>query len=196
MTIPSLEQVFGDNEHLMRAFSRANITSVVTLMTLPRELLLNDIDGIGEYAVQHISRQLAAHNLEHRAFTEKLPHFIARLFGSIEDAPVAVLNTVLLRSALSTQPQGTVTCRAHYAPIQLLQLVEEIDPQFSVEDILNRSETELITLLSQHFEIRPIRVRLQSDVKDINWRLNWWNHKLHVGCFRSQRQPIRELYLA
>ena len=174
--IPSLDFVFGHNSRLMKIFRRLHIESVTPVMLLPKPVLM-EFPGVGERTATYIIGCLTQHNLGHHNFNEKLGDFIDRQFGCIEDAPVSVLNVVTLRDNITTRP--------YYTPLQLLQLIEQEAPHFTVRDLLQSTEDELIGLIEERVVFGPVLNRLKGDIVDLNWRLAQWDPELFIGSMEE-----------
>jgi len=170
--IPSLDHVFGHNPSLMKALGRAHITSVVPVMLLPKHVLM-EFNGIGERTATYITGALAHKGLGHHHFNEKLCDFVDEQFGCLEKAPVMVLSVVTLRDNVAARP--------YYVPLQLLQLIDDVNPRFSVGDLLSSSPRDLLEMVEERVVFGPLLNRLKGDVPDINWRLSQWDPDAYIG---------------
>ena len=182
--LPSLSRAFGHNAYLMKTFHNADITSVIPLMLLPRFDLISDIKGIGERTATCVAKTLAGNGLEQRTFHERMTDFIDRRFGCIEDAPIGVLTVVTLRHTIGE----TVIRRPHYTPLQLIQLLEEINPHLKVIDLLELSDDAMMRMLEEHVIFGPILHRLRGDLTDVNWRLHQWDPAMKIGALASTKR--------
>lgn len=177
--IPSLISVFGRNAGLMQAFRLAYVTSPVPVMLLPRQVL-TEFDGIGERTSLYITHALREAGLPHLTFGENACDFMDAHFGSIEDAPVMALSVVSLRDAVASRP--------YFAPLQMLHLLSEIAPHFTVRSLLTTTKDGLMEMVEEHVTFGPRMERLEHDLREINWRLSWWNEQFVIGGLSSTRR--------
>lgn len=171
--LPSLDFLFGKNERLMKVFKQAQITSVAPLMLLSRQILVNDIPGIGDSTSTYIARVLAEHGLPQRQFSDKLRDYIDERFGALEFAPITALSVVVIRDTVVTRPR--------YAPLQLIQLLNEINPHMQIADLLNTPGRGLIRMVEGHIVFGPVLERLTEDLTEINHRLTRWDPNICIG---------------
>ena len=163
----------------MHAFEKANITSVVPVMLLPRQVLM-EFDGIGERTAAYITKALAQKGLAHRQLCDRLGDFIDQQFGCIENAPVSALNVVSLRN--------NVTARPYYAPLLLLLLIEQVNPHFTVGELAAADNDELLAMVEERIVFGPRVHRLKGDAIDINWRLSHWYFNSAIAVFGCNAQ--------
>lgn len=182
--IPSLDHVFGHNRPLMKAFEQAYITSVVPVMLLPKQVLM-EFHGIGERTATYITGALAQNGRGHHRFDEKIVDFVDEQFGNVEAAPVSILNVVTLRHQIGP--------RQYYRPLELLKLIDEVNPQYTIGQLMQATTHELLEMLEHRVHFGPMLEALMVDLKDVNWRLYWWEEAMKVGSLRSspQRNGLR-----
>jgi len=182
--MPSLERVFGHNPRLMKALVQARITSVVSVMLLPWQVLM-EFDGIGEKTAKSITGILAKHGLGHHTVNEKIVDFVDQQFGSVEAAPVSVLNVMTLRS---------FTTRQYYVPLHLILLIQDVNPQYTINQLKQASINDLLEMLENRVHYGPMLEELMEDIPDVKWRLQQWFRgnpaSLRSSPHRSRMAPI------
>lgn len=172
MDIPSLDRVFGHSTHLMRAFENANITSTVSVMLLPKQVLM-EFNGIGARTASLIHHELTRRGLGHHSFNEKLADFVTDQFGRIEDAPLAVLNVVTMRDHEMTRP--------YYMPLQLLRLMERLEPHLTLGKVMGFGSRDFLGMVEEHVVFGPLLLHLLDDAEHLTWRLEQWRQHLRTN---------------
>lgn len=161
--LPSLDEAFKKLGHkgLLSDLKQAGFRSVAPLMALPPEALL-EIPNIGKTTVSLIDDVLRRNNLEQRRLTENLFSYLDRQFGRVEDAPVGVLQIVVVRHDTTNWPL--------FAPLQIVKVLEQMDsPWIHIRDLMMMGHADLRrTIESQSGLIHDV----QQDVAHLKLRLN------------------------
>jgi hypothetical protein len=128
--LPSLDDAFNKEGYggLLKVLTQAGFKSIAPLMALPTESLL-DIPGIGLTNVSLIDRVLQRNGLERRCLNEGLFPYLDRQFGRVEDAPVGVLQIVVVRNG--------ATNWSLFAPLEIVNVLERKDnPRMRIRDLM------------------------------------------------------------
>lgn len=176
--IPSIAEAFGGNYRLIKAFHAAGFKSVVPIMLMPREALV-EIDGIGTTSAQRVTKTLKAYGLGHHVVCERMASFIEKEFGSVEDAPVSVLQVTIVRGEQLNRPM--------FAPLEVVSLLEDIESHMTVGD-LARMTREDVRRTVQGEAVFGLEIHdLREDMKHLAMRLG--NFDLEFGM--QMPTPLR-----
>lgn len=171
--IPSLEEVFGDNQKILHTLQRAGFQSVVPVMMLPQQVLWTDFKGIGPATANEIAHMLVENDLCHHGFNERIRSFIDRVFGDFENASTQILQVVHVRTDICTVSQ--------YAPLPLLHFMDKMVPHRSVSELLAMSPDGIRNETFGLHAPASVLDRLNGDIKAINHRIHWWNENFFLG---------------
>jgi len=177
--LPTVDEAFGHSTQIRKALHQAHITSLVPLMLLPREALM-DIPGIGSTAAHRISRTLARLGLGHHGLCEKMSEFIDKQFGCIEDAPVSVLQVAITRTMDATVPV--------YAPLELVYLIESLEQDYVVGDLTMMPGGFLRAMVENTIDNGFMVHDLDEDFKHLGSRLGYFGLELMLDEFEEAGQ--------
>jgi len=169
--IPTLAEAFGDRKSLMKSLHKAGFKSIVPLMMMPREALL-ELPGIGMSSVLVISRTLKKHRLSQHVFSDRMSVFIDKQFGCIEDAPISVLQVTIVRNDQLNRPV--------FAPLEIISLLEDIEPRMTVMDLIRMSREEIRVMVQVQSSFGLHLHDLAEDLKHLAIRLG--NFDLEFGA--------------
>lgn len=164
---PDLATTFGARKSVMKALNKAGVKSVTPVMMLPQEVLRSEFDGIGASSARFITSALAEHGLPHRTISQKRHDFVNEHFGCIEDAPIGVLQ---VGTVLVLGPKGKST-RASFSPLEVVSLMEDIQPKTTVIDLLLMGKKGLKQEIAQHAFFGLPDKRLARDIEYLQYRL-------------------------
>lgn len=176
-TLPSITEAFGGNYRLMAALNQAGFKSVVPLMMLPREALL-EIPGIGISSAVLVTKTLKKYGYGQHNICERMSTFIEEQFGSIEDAPISTLQVTVVREDIVNRPV--------FAPLEIISLLEDIESHFTIRDLIRMSRDEVRSLVQSQAAFGMQIHDLPEDIKHLAIRLG--NFDLEFV-----RSPSREL---
>lgn len=168
---PSVKETFGASPTLMRALEYARFKSVVPVMMMPREALMDTLD-IKARTARRVTSYLNAQGLNHHEYCERQRDFIDEQFGCIEDAPIAALHVITITDEIGPRP--------YYAPIRLLLFMEEMEPHMVIRDLIGMTAQNIRDMIDRPMMPGPISERMSEDIGEISWRLSWWDPKLVI----------------
>ena len=161
----------------------AGFTSVVPLMMLPTQSLIGMEAGdqtIGYRSAARVTQTLAQRNLRQHVFCEKMSEFIDDQFGCIEDTPIAALHVTIVRGYQDNRPV--------FAPLELISLLEDIQPRMTVLDLVKMTP-EGIKHEIESRALFGLKVHsLTEDLKHLKMRLE--NYDLSFTA-----SPVARLHL-
>lgn len=169
--MPTLADVFGQNKPLLKAIRKAGFKSVAPLMLIPQESL-RSYEGIGSRSALQITRCLRHFELGHHVIYRPVQKFINDEFGCIEDAPIGVLHVTIVRKQRSNHPE--------FAPLELVSLLDDFEPQMQVMDILNTSPDQLRKTVQQKAAFGIEIEDIEEDIKHLDIRLRNYGLRLRT----------------
>lgn len=179
--LPSIREAFAHHMSLSRALKLADFNSIVPLMLLPREALL-DIKGVAVSSASHISKTLKRYRLGHHVMCEKMSEFIKSEFGSVENAPIGVLQVFVLRNGMINRPV--------YSPLELITLLETCDPEMKVMELSTKSANQVRAMAKPLIDGGIQIHNLDEDIKHLASRLDAYG----LGFLANQPADSPRLY--
>ena len=135
--IPTITEVFKHDLRLLSALRNAGFKSVVPVMLMPREALI-DFDGIASPSASNVTKALARFNFGHHSLCERMSVFIEEQFGSVEDAPISILQVAVVHT--------DVTCsRLQFDPLPTIYALEDLEPEMLIADLVRMTSREVQT---------------------------------------------------
>lgn len=180
--LPTVAGVFQGHSTLMTAFGSAGVTSIVQVMLLPREVLM-ELKGIDTKSSRCVSNKLRLFGLTHRDLCTPMKQFVADKFGGIENTPIQALSIVVERLHDAPHP--------HLWPLRLLDALQEIEPNTVVMDLIQMGGHGIRATLEKHPSYHFEADVFYDEIDELNWRLAWWNPSMHIAP--SPPAPIRHL---
>lgn len=175
--LPTLLETFGTDTVIMKAVQRGGFTSVLPFMLLPFGSI-QDLHGIGSSADTRVTALLKRQGLERRPYIEPLMKYLVRKYGCVEDAPIGVLNTDVVRKDAINYPT--------YAPLQSIRLLEATQPYMAIIDLIKYSRVELRALLKKKDPDKTSIKSITDDVSSIEARLAG----LQLGLTRTRETVL------
>lgn len=174
--VPSLDEVFAGNSALLSALKRAKVWSVVPIMLLPKQVLI-ELPGIKEHRATYIRGALAEHGLGQISLHEKPRDFLAQQFGSVANTPVSALHVVTIR-------QLDIGCRPKYAPLHMIRVLAHLDPNTTIDDLMQMSESNILDIATGNLHFGPVIEQMRDeDIPEINARLLKIDPRFKIGKF-------------
>ena len=164
-----MSDVFGDYPKVRRALEHAGITSVATIMMLPRTSLM-EIRGIGSNTASLICRVMCEFDLEERDPFESMIGFVGRVFGRVANAPIGILQVNQVRERGKTQ--------SLLSPLEIITLLTEIEPQMTVLDLIKLMPTEIAEMIDK-LGPDPLGFDVEDQIEAIEKRLGIYDLTLY-----------------
>ena len=132
---PSLNDVYGTDVPLMRAFEAAGIYDLVPTMVLP-EGSLSRLHGISAKSEKRVTGHLHHWDIERRKYPQKIRPYLGEQFGSVNNTPLSVLQ-------ISVSNDGGVNY-PEYAPLELISFIDKMNEHVLVSDIVRMGYDGLV----------------------------------------------------
>lgn len=176
--VPSLNDVFAHNIALLNVLKRAEISSIVPLMLLPKSAL-PEIPGIKDVRAAQIAEALAGHGLGHRTVNDRACDFLTSEFGSIQDAPIDALHVTSVR-------HFGAYIRPLYAPLRLVQILGKVNPGMTIGSLLRMERTQVHQEILEYLhDVIPVH-QFRRDMSAIDTRLILLNEGFRIGSLTNQ----------
>ncbi|MGV9001879.1 MAG: hypothetical protein ACOH18_02895 [Candidatus Saccharimonadaceae bacterium] len=175
--VPTLTEAFGKNYRLKAAFNNAGFKTVVPIMMLPREALL-EIPGIAVASAMRVAKTLKHYDLGQHIISERMSEFIESEFGRVRDAPIGVLQVTIVRSGDTNRP--------YFAPLDVIDMLEKIEPEMKIRQLLLMPAARILSDLEMHGARAAVR-NPKEDFKHLAIRLG------NFGLPSIVQQSLRQL---
>lgn len=156
--LPPLNRLLH-SQHTRDLLERHGVTSTATLAMLSKDELRGNFEFITDADVNSIAAGMRRPGAQQREYGEDASAFLRRVFGSEAHAPAGVLHVAMVRHM-------TVT-RAVLAPLQLVKLLEQADPDATVGDAMRLGESEAKALASEVAEQGDATLRCDDPRQDL-----------------------------
>lgn len=182
MPLPTVSGVFKGHPTLMTALDNAGVTSLVQVMLLPRQSLM-EFKGIDTKSSRCVSNKLRLFGLTHRDMCTSMKQFVADEFGGIEFTPIQALSIVVEQVHNAPHP--------HLWPLRMLNSLHAIEPNTTVMDLIQMGGHGIRAAVEKHESYSFEADVFYDEIDELNWRLAWWNTSMHIAP--KPPTPIRHL---
>lgn len=153
-----LEKVFR-SQHTLRLLKRHGVTSTATLAMLSKDELRGNFEFITDADVNSIAAGMRKPGAQQREYGEDATAFLGRVFGNEAHAPAGVLHVAMVRHMAVT--------RAVLAPLQLVKLLEHVDPDATVGDAMRLDASQAKALVGEVAEQGDATLRCDDPGQDL-----------------------------